>query len=130
MRIVVTFISIDSHQSTKAICVDLILICIINCRGSSIGRACGSYARTPQGRGFEPRLRLYFFCLCNIFFSVFHRASTLAYSKDSKILLCAPHTGISLESKIVHPPHVPSSFWRLELSLVCLLIVTHARSEC
>ncbi|KEQ65979.1 uncharacterized protein M437DRAFT_41095, partial [Aureobasidium melanogenum CBS 110374] len=32
------------------------------CRGSSIGRACGSYHPDkvqPQGRGFEPRLRLF-----------------------------------------------------------------------
>ncbi|KEQ75773.1 hypothetical protein M436DRAFT_40318 [Aureobasidium namibiae CBS 147.97] len=32
------------------------------CRGSSIGRACGSYLprySQPQGRGFEPRLRLF-----------------------------------------------------------------------
>ena len=34
------------------------------CRGSSIGRACGSYLlrySKPQGRGFEPRLRLFLY---------------------------------------------------------------------
>ncbi|KEQ98211.1 hypothetical protein AUEXF2481DRAFT_36725 [Aureobasidium subglaciale EXF-2481] len=34
------------------------------CRGSSIGRACGSYLlrySKPQGREFEPRLRLFLY---------------------------------------------------------------------
>ena len=34
------------------------------CRGSSIGRACGSYQQQrdqPQGRGFEPHLRLFLY---------------------------------------------------------------------
>ncbi|KEQ70748.1 hypothetical protein M436DRAFT_52999 [Aureobasidium namibiae CBS 147.97] len=40
------------------------------CRGSSIGRACGSYRydiSQPQGRGFEPRLRLFLYIRCHSF---------------------------------------------------------------
>ncbi|KEQ70835.1 hypothetical protein M436DRAFT_53066, partial [Aureobasidium namibiae CBS 147.97] len=44
------------------------------CRGSSIGRACGSYrindiSQTPQGRGFEPRLRLFLYIRCHPLFA-------------------------------------------------------------
>jgi hypothetical protein len=41
------------------------------CRGSSIGRACGSYLirySQPQGRGFEPLLRLFLHTELLIFF--------------------------------------------------------------
>jgi hypothetical protein len=40
------------------------------CRGSSIGRACGSYLirySQPQGRGFEPLLRLFLYSCCHSF---------------------------------------------------------------
>jgi hypothetical protein len=43
------------------------------CRGSSIGRACGSYLirySQPQGRGFEPLLRLFLHTGCWLSFAL------------------------------------------------------------
>ncbi|KEQ95163.1 hypothetical protein AUEXF2481DRAFT_40429 [Aureobasidium subglaciale EXF-2481] len=50
------------------------------CRGSSIGRACGSYLlrySKPQGRGFEPRLRLFLYTADRTF-CFLHRGGGIA----------------------------------------------------
>jgi hypothetical protein len=61
------------------------------CRGSSIGRACGSYLirySQPQGRGFEPLLRLFLYSYCHSFwpFVLMLENSFLAHLKFSKFV--------------------------------------------
>jgi hypothetical protein len=61
------------------------------CRGSSIGRACGSYLirySQPQGRGFEPLLRLFLYSCCHSFwpFVLMPENSFLAHFKFLKFV--------------------------------------------
>ena len=49
----------------------------------------------------------------------------------SEYFLCAPHTGIYLVSKILHPAHVPRPFLHYDSSFCfSYSIVTHARPVC